>query len=85
MILDLSDEQKAYRKTIAEFAASQVAPRARLEEVAEATIARLVDRDRSALCLVKEYQIAAWNLDASSAAKLAGSSISVVLSSQSHG
>ena len=28
MILDLSDEQKAYRKTIAEFAASQVAPRA---------------------------------------------------------
>jgi enoyl-CoA hydratase len=64
---------------------SQVAPRAKLQETAEATIAKLVDRDRSALCLVKEYQIAAWNLDASSAAKLAGSSISVVLSSQSHG
>jgi enoyl-CoA hydratase/carnithine racemase len=64
---------------------SQVAPRAKLEETAEATIARLIDRDRSALCLVKEYQIAAWNLDASSAAKLAGNAISVVLSSQSHG
>jgi hypothetical protein len=52
--------------------------------VAEATTARLVDRDRAALCLVKEYQIAAWNLDAASAAKLAGNSISVVLSSQTH-
>lgn len=61
---------------------SQVAPRAGLDAALEATLARLVDRDRSALCAVKEYQNAAWNLDAHSAARLGAGIIGTILSSQ---
>lgn len=61
---------------------SQVAPRAQLEAAATATLAKLIDRDRSALCAVKEYQIQAWNLEAAPAARLGANLISVVLGSQ---
>ena len=45
-------------------------------------VAKLVDRDRSAMCCVKEYLLAALRLDAASSARLAANAISVVLSSQ---
>lgn len=61
---------------------SQVAPRAGLDAALEATLAKLVDRDRSALCAVKEYQNAAWNLDAHSAARLGAGIIGTILASQ---
>lgn len=61
---------------------SQVALRAKLDATLEATLAKLVDRDRSALCAVKEYQNAAWNLDAHSAARLGAGIIGTVLASQ---
>lgn len=63
---------------------SQVAPRAGLDAAAAATVARMTDRDRAALCAVKEYQNAAWNLDAHSAARLGAGIIATVLSSQGH-
>ena len=61
---------------------SQVAPKAKLEETAAATLGRLLDRDRSALAAVKEYQLQAWNLDATSAARLGANLLASVLSSQ---
>ncbi len=61
---------------------SQVAPRSKLDATLEATLAKLVDRDRAALCAVKEYQNAAWNLDAHSAARLGAGIIGTVLASQ---
>lgn len=63
---------------------SQVAPRAGLDQAAAATLAKMSDRDRAALCAVKEYQNQAWNLDAASAARLGANLIAVVLSSQNH-
>jgi enoyl-CoA hydratase len=61
---------------------SQVAPRAGLDAAVEATVSKLVDRDRAALCAVKEYQNAAWNLDAHTAARLGANIIGSVLASQ---
>lgn len=61
---------------------SQVAPRAGLDAALNATLAKLVDRDRGALCAVKEYQNAAWNLDYHSAARLGAGIIGSVLASQ---
>jgi len=61
---------------------SQVAPRAALDAALAATLAKLTDRDRAALCAVKEYQNAAWNLDALAAARLGAGIIGTVLSSQ---
>lgn len=61
---------------------SQVAPRAELEQIADATIARVVDRARPALAAVKEYMIASQGLDVSAASRLAANTISVVLASQ---
>jgi enoyl-CoA hydratase len=63
---------------------SQVVPRAGLEQAVAATLAKLIDRDRSALCAVKEYQNAAWNLDSAAAARLGANLISTVLASQAH-
>lgn len=63
---------------------SQVAPRSGLDAALAATLAKLTDRDRSALCAVKEYQNAAWNLDAQAAARLGAGIIGTILSSQSH-
>ncbi len=61
---------------------SQCVPRAGLDAALAATLAKLVDRDRGALCAVKEYQNAAWNLDAHSSARLGAGIIASVLSSQ---
>ena len=61
---------------------SQCVPRANLDSALAATLAKLVDRDRGALCAVKEYQNAAWNLDAHSAARLGAGIIGTILSSQ---
>ena len=61
---------------------SQVAPRASLDAALAATLAKLTDRDRSAICAVKEYQNAAWNLDAHAAARLGAGIIGTILASQ---
>ncbi len=61
---------------------SECVPRANLDAALAATLAKLVDRDRGALCAVKEYQNAAWNLDAHTAARLGAGIIASVLSSQ---
>ncbi len=61
---------------------SQVAPRPDLDAALAATLAKLTSRDRSALCAVKEYQNAAWNLDATAAARLGAGIIGTVLASQ---
>lgn len=61
---------------------SQCVPRAGLDAALAATLAKLTDRDRSALCAVKEYQNAAWNLDAHAAARLGAGIIGTILASQ---
>lgn len=63
---------------------SQVCPRAKLAETAEATLAWLSDRDRAAVSACKEYLLNAAHLDAQSSARLGANIISVVLSSQKH-
>lgn len=60
---------------------SEVAPRAKLAEAASATIARLTDRKRAAICAVKEYLNIAPHTDPVAAARFASSLISVVLAS----
>ena len=61
---------------------SQATTAADLEATAQATLARLIDRDRSAICCVKEYLLNALKLDPASSARLAANAIAVVLSSQ---
>lgn len=61
---------------------SQATTAANLEATVQATLGRLIDRDRSAMCCVKEYLLNALKLDAASSARLAANAISVVLSSQ---
>ncbi len=61
---------------------SQVAPRAGLDTAAMATIGLLTDRDRSAVCAVKEYLINALTLDTASSARLAANTIATILASQ---
>lgn len=61
---------------------SEATTAANLEAAVQATLAKLVDRDRSAICCVKEYLLAALKLDTVSSARLAANAISVVLSSQ---
>lgn len=61
---------------------SEATTSAGFEAAVQATIGKLIDRDRSAMCCVKEYLLAALRLDAASSARLAANSISVVLSSQ---
>ena len=61
---------------------SEATTAANLDAAVQATLAKLVDRDRSAMCCVKEYLLAALRLDAASSARLAANAISVVLSSQ---
>jgi enoyl-CoA hydratase/carnithine racemase len=60
---------------------SEVEPLAELDAAVGRLLKRIVDRDRAALCAVKEYMLAAAHLDASSAARLAANLISGVLSS----
>ena len=61
---------------------SQVAPRAGLDAAAAATVARFTDRDRGAVCAVKEYLVNAMTLDAASSQRLAANTIAVILASQ---
>jgi enoyl-CoA hydratase len=84
MHMVLTREQIDGNEAVAVGLASQVAPRASLEAAAAATVAKLTDRDRSALCAVKEYQNTAWNLDAGASARLGANIIANILSSQSH-
>jgi enoyl-CoA hydratase len=60
---------------------SEVVPRAKLAEAASATLARLTDRRRAAICAVKEYLNVAPHTDPVAAARFASSPISVVLAS----
>ena len=60
---------------------TEVVPRAQLDAAAKATVARLADRHRSALCTIKEYMNLAPHLDAAAAARLGANMLSVVLSS----
>jgi enoyl-CoA hydratase/carnithine racemase len=61
---------------------SEVAPRATLDQAADATIARIADRSRPALSAVKEYINVAPHTDPLAQARLAANMISVVLGSQ---
>jgi enoyl-CoA hydratase/carnithine racemase len=60
---------------------SEVAPRAALDAAVEKTLSRLLDRNRAALCGVKEYMGAALYTDPSGAARLAANLLACVLSS----
>ena len=60
----------------------EVVPRAGLDATVNALAGRLADRNRAALCAVKEYLGAASHLDTHAAARLGANTISVVLSSQ---
>ena len=63
---------------------SQVTTSAKLAEATRTTIGRLIDRDRSAVCAVKEYLLAGHKVDAATSARLAANTIAVILASQSH-
>ncbi len=82
MHMVLTQEQISGAQAHALGLVSEVVPRERLQEAAAATIAKLIDRDRTALCTVKDYQLRAWNLDDAAAARLGANMLSVVLSSQ---
>jgi enoyl-CoA hydratase len=60
---------------------SEVAPRGSLDVAVEKTLARLLDRNRAALCGVKEYIGAALYTDPHGAARLAANLLATVLSS----
>ncbi len=60
---------------------SEVAPYARLDEAVEKTLAHLLDRNRAALCGVKEYIGATLYADAHNAARLAANLLASVVSS----
>lgn len=64
---------------------SEVVPRAQLEAAVTATVSRLTDRSRSAVCAVKEYMNTAPYLDPAAAARLGANLLSVVLSSPAKG
>ena len=63
---------------------SQVTTTAKLEATTTTTVGRLIDRDRSAVCAVKEYLLTALQLDTAASARLGANMIAVILSSQSH-
>jgi enoyl-CoA hydratase/carnithine racemase len=60
---------------------SEVAARHELDAALERTLAHLLDRNRAALCAVKEYIGAALYMDPHGAARLAANLLSAVLSS----
>jgi enoyl-CoA hydratase len=60
---------------------SEVVPRATLAAAVERTLSRLLDRNRAALCGVKEYMGTALYIDPNGAARLAANLLSCVLSS----
>jgi enoyl-CoA hydratase/carnithine racemase len=60
---------------------SEVVPRAALDAAVEETLSRLLDRNRAALCGVKEYLGAALYTDPNGAARLAANLLACVLSS----
>jgi enoyl-CoA hydratase/carnithine racemase len=60
---------------------SEVAPRGQLDEAVEKTLSHLLDRNRAALCGVKEYMNATLHADAHAAARLASNLLATVLSS----
>jgi enoyl-CoA hydratase len=59
----------------------EVVPRSSLDAALDATLSRITDRSRPALCAVKEYMLVAPFIDTVAAARLASSLVSVVLSS----
>ena len=60
---------------------SEIAPRDGLDAAVDATVAKLADRNRAALCAVKEYMNNALYTDPATAARLAANILSTVLSS----
>jgi enoyl-CoA hydratase/carnithine racemase len=60
---------------------SEVAPRAALNDAVEKMLAHLLDRNRAALCGIKEYMGAALYTDPHGAARLASNLLACVLSS----
>jgi enoyl-CoA hydratase len=60
---------------------SRVASRAQLDVAIEETAAKFTDRNRAAICAIKEYALAAPYGDASGAARLAANLLAAVLSS----
>ncbi|MGE0630633.1 MAG: enoyl-CoA hydratase/isomerase family protein [Hyphomicrobiaceae bacterium] len=61
---------------------SQVTPRSQFDDTVKATAALLTDRDRAAVCGIKEYLVNALTLDAASSARFAANTISTILASQ---
>lgn len=61
---------------------SEVAAEGKLAQALEGYLEKLVDRDRNALIAVKEYMLAAPDLDVHGAARLGAAMIATVLSSQ---
>src|SRR4051812_33257309 len=59
----------------------EVVARSSLDAALDATLSRITDRSRPALCAVKEYMLAAPFIDTAAAARLASSLLSAVLSS----
>jgi enoyl-CoA hydratase len=59
----------------------EVVARSSLDAALDATLSRITDRSRPALCAVKEYMLAAPFIDTAAAARLASNLLSVVLSS----
>ena len=64
---------------------SEVVPLSALDSAVQRTLSRLTDRNRAAVCAVKEYMNMALHLDAASSARLAANLLSVVLSSPKEG
>ena len=61
---------------------SEVVPAADLAKATAATIGRIIDRDRRAICAVKEYMNAAIHMDPSGSARLAANMLGVILGSE---
>ncbi len=61
---------------------SEVAPAADLDAAVTATIGRIIDRDRRAICAVKEYMNAAIHMDPAGSARLAANMLGVILGSE---
>lgn len=59
----------------------RVVARSALDDAVRQTAAKLLDRNRAAICAIKEYALAAPYADANGAARLAGSLLATVLSS----
>ena len=62
---------------------TQIAPASDFEDAVQETVSKLVDRNRRALCVIKEYMLCAPFVDTQTAARLAANSLATVYASPS--